>query len=786
MTKKRLSLGASIIFVFLIYSSFQQPEERLEEQPYPEEELYQPSWFAFEGEDDYAESMIDASHWLDAPAGKHGWVKMKDDRFEFENGEPIKFWGVNIAMGWAYADHDEAVEWARYLSKYGVNSVRFHKHSWNGLEGQSVSTKINPEKQARHDFFVQELKEKGIYYGWSHIYGHRPKPGDSTRILAYEEVLNAGGGHLKSSTIGLVNFAPDLQDLSIALTVNMLEHKNPHTGLRYADDPGLAFIELQNEDNIFFATTHNSVMASPTYKKMFTRQFSDWLREKYQSHQGLMAAWGQEAINAYPDYQQGEHLDKNNIYPIAHHGYLNAASFQRNPHLQRRLLDTSLFLYETQNKFYTRYVAAIRATGYQGTILASCWQAGDHLAHYYNLHSDYQQGFIDRHNYFGGGAGGHKLREGQVKGGGPSMSADPGSGLLATGLQQVKDRPFALSEWMSNAPNPWIMEAAPLLAVYGMGLQGWDASYSYGSNQPRLTHTVEAPRHGVYNSDAPFHMGLYPALSRMLYRGDVQEAEIVSTRKIHVPSLEEGKIGFQEGIDQDHDIKVFSGTVPKEILAIGRAVIEFSDQFEATPEQDFSAFWDKENKSIHSITGELNWYYGKQDELKGANTEANSGENTDEQFVEQNIKQNVEHGYYTVNTAGTKAVAGFLPNKSIELGAMKLQVKNPFAIVFVTALNQDESLETAREILITTIARAKNTGMEYNAAGDTLVAVGTAPLLMEAVDWSLEMPDLGDYEFMPLDHQGRAGTQKRIPVEGNTVSVKGGDYNTFYYYLKRK
>ena len=48
----------------------------------------------------------------------------------------------------------------------------------------------------------------------------------------------------------------------------------------------------------------------------------------------------------------------------------------------------------------------IRGTGYEGEIVASNWQAGRALSHYYNLHSDYRVGVIDRHNYFGGGGGG--------------------------------------------------------------------------------------------------------------------------------------------------------------------------------------------------------------------------------------------------------------------------------------------------------------------------------------------------------------------------------------------
>src|SRR5439155_19919253 len=59
-------------------------------------------------------------------------------------------------------------------------------------------------------------------------------------------------------------------------------------------------------------------------------------------------------------------------------------------------------------------------------------------------------------------------------------------GLLATGLYQVEGRPFSLSEWSQMPPNQWKAEAAPLIAFYGMGLQGWDAAYHFLSSQERL------------------------------------------------------------------------------------------------------------------------------------------------------------------------------------------------------------------------------------------------------------------------------------------------------------
>ena len=121
--------------------------------------------------------------------------------------------------------------------------------------------------------------------------------------------MNALGDHLRGSTVGLVMFAQDLQALSIEMTVNLLNHVNPHTGLRYADDPALAYVEFQNEDDIFFPTTQTAVLKCPAYKKLFCGQFGDWLRLKYGTHGALEEAWGKRAIDAYPEFQTGEHLD---------------------------------------------------------------------------------------------------------------------------------------------------------------------------------------------------------------------------------------------------------------------------------------------------------------------------------------------------------------------------------------------------------------------------------------------------------------------------------------------
>jgi hypothetical protein len=51
--------------------------------------------------------------------------------------------------------------------------------------------------------------------------------------------------------------------------------------------------------------------------------------------------------------------------------------------VRRRLLDTAAFLHHVQDRFYGRFVKAIRAAGYKGPLNGSPWQAPTMLPHYY-------------------------------------------------------------------------------------------------------------------------------------------------------------------------------------------------------------------------------------------------------------------------------------------------------------------------------------------------------------------------------------------------------------------
>lgn len=713
--------------------------------------LAESEWWPWRPDDDTGPSAIDMTGWLDKPAGCHGFLKIDNDRFLFEDGTPIKFWGTNHGNKGCAPDKETADFRAARYAKYGLNLIRLHKFTWHGnragIGHKDDSTKTEPAGQDRLDYYCARLRDKGIYFGWSHIYGHRLRPGDRGKVLAYDEVVNAGSAHLKGSSIGLVMFADDLQALNIQLTVNMLNHTNPYTHKRYADDPALAFIELQNEDDIFFPTTHQMVMQCPTYKKVFCELFSDWLKRKYGSQEKLVAAWGQRVLNAYPKFQTDESLDKRNIYPIAHAWYLGEGvqQEQKNKGTGKRLLDTARFLYETQNRFYSKFAKAIRGTGYQGPIVGSCWQAGSGIPHYYNLYSDALVGIIDRHNYFGGGTG-HSLKPGRVNN--ASMLARPGSGLLSTGFQQVANRPFQISEWLSKLPNEWIAEGSPIIAVYGLGLNGWDGSCEFAS-RGKFTDKIAMPN--VYNIDVPTQIGLYPSLARMVYRGDVTQGKISYAKKVHIPSLLDGRLGFTDTVAQSGDNKIFKGQTPDEVLALaaGRVVVDFTDKFKAATLPKLTGL--VTDKTVISNTGQLKWNYD-------------------------------DKGYFTVDTPATKAVVGFAAGKTLKLGNVTITPQTDFAVILITAMEKDKTIADSRQILINAVGRAYNTDMKYNDDHTELLEVGQSPILLESIDADITIEKDGTPTIYPLDNDGRK-TNTTIPIIDGTFSINGSKYKTIYYLL---
>ena len=708
-------------------------------------------WYTFRpGTDHDKPSEIGLSDWLDAPAGKYGRIARREDELLY-NGKPIKLWGLNVCFSSCAPDKELAQRRAAFYAKYGVNSVRLHKYAdgsgWAGILSEESFVEFDPAGLDRMDYFIAQLKERGIYVKLSAHFGSQKLGPADKRYVPYLDELGSFSGRTSRITTphSAVHYAPELQNVQILQMVNLLKHKNPYTGLTYAEDPGVAFIEIINEQSILFYTSMAPLKASPTIRRYVGKRFCDWLSKKYDSHAELEEAWGGK--QSFDSFQNdgfppvGEHLDKDNILPLGNPWYWDPVQLEGSQASRKtRLTDSMLFLYELQNEFFARYVKAVREAGYQGEILSSNWQAGRAMSHYYNLHSDAQVGLIDRHNYFGGGDGG-KINN-------VTMLRIPGSGMLSAGMQQVADRPFMLSEWIHVYPNEWGVEGPAIIGAYGLGLQGWDVSYLFQNrdNGGFLDHIGG----GSWEVTAPQVLGAFPAVARQVLRGDVAQSELVATRNVHVPSLGEGKLGFDDKVTQQYDVKTFdSDKVPAQTLAVARSVVTFTDEYQPTAAFDISRF--RQNGRYISSTGQLRW------------TEGSSKLD----------------GHFTIDTEATKAVVGFAEGRRCELGDVSITPRCRFGAVYVTARGKDETIASSKNLLVVAMARARNTGMKvFNDS--RILKRGESPVLMEPVKATITIRKAGDPTVYLLDHDG-CRTSATLPVSNGTFEIDGSRDETCYY-----
>ncbi len=705
------------------------------------------TWFEWKPGQKYElPSEIDMSDWLEAPAGKHGRILRKDNKLIY-NSKPIKLWGLNLCYSNCAPDNSLSDKRARLYSKYGINSVRLHKYAdgpgWQGIQAPESFLEFDSAALDRMDYQVAQFKKYGIYTKLSSTFGVKLGPGDSRHVPYMDEFGKLTGNQKRLSTgHGSVFLSREIQDMQIRQIVKLLEHKNPYTGLTYAEDPAIVVVELFNEDSVLFFGTLRILQKIPTLRQRSAQRFCEWLMTRYGSEKALITAWGKGALNSFANEGiTGESLLKKTIVPAGNPWFYDPQQLVGSQkHKRVRMYDTMQFLYELQNDFYSRYVAAIRSTGYTGEILGSNWQAGRAASHYYNLHSDYLVGLIDRHNYFGGSDGGNINNA--------SMCRIPGSGLLSTGMQQVVDRPFMLSEWIHVYPTEWGVEGPAIIGAYAMGLQGWDVSYMFQNrDNGGFSSTIGRDRWDV---TAPQILGVFPAVARQVLRGDVKESDVTAIRYVHVTSLREGKLGFEDKVIHEHDIKNFdSDKVPFRIMSVARCLVEFTDQYRQTPAFDLGPYI--QNGVYQSSTGQLRWKEG----------------------------DSRHSGYFTIDTAGTKAVIGFVRGRTIRLGNVTIKPQSRFAAIYITAKEKDKDLTSSSKLLVVALARGRNTGMKIFR--DTrLLSKGTSPVLMEPVRAEIALGRSGSPKVTALDHDGRK-TNLTLPVYNNTFEIDGAHYKTIYY-----
>ena len=206
-----------------------------------------PGWIPVEVDPDIeAGSALDFSSVVphDAPAGKHGYVVAKGQNFEFEHlpGVPQRFYGVNLCFTANFPDRETSRRIAELFSRIGYNAVRFHHHDNSLVMFSTDGTTLNPTMMELFDGLAAEFIEQGIYLTTDLFV---------SRAVPYRSCGIDRSGNIPMDTFKtLVQFHEGAFQNYLSFARQFLDHVNPYTGRRYADEPALSFLSLVNEGNL--------------------------------------------------------------------------------------------------------------------------------------------------------------------------------------------------------------------------------------------------------------------------------------------------------------------------------------------------------------------------------------------------------------------------------------------------------------------------------------------------------------------------------------------------------
>lgn len=260
-------------------------------RPLPADEFQPlfPFLISYDGPDN-ASSM---AHLLDPPAGKHGFIRIKNGRFVDDSG-PVRLHATNLTGPANFPTRAQADRLAARLARFGLNCVRLHymdgKYK-NFIQSEkpcittdesATQRNLDPGQLDRLDYLIAALKRRGIYVN---VNLHVARQWDE------RDGFPAAPGR-PGMDKGLDNFEPRMVELQKEYARKLLARVNPYTSLTYANDPCVAMVEINNENALFRSYFTGGIDRLPEpYAGEFRRQWNDWLRKKYDSTAALQGAW---------------------------------------------------------------------------------------------------------------------------------------------------------------------------------------------------------------------------------------------------------------------------------------------------------------------------------------------------------------------------------------------------------------------------------------------------------------------------------------------------------------
>ena len=200
-----------------------------------------------------ANSALDFSFLVPAPAGRKGFVTAKDGRLSFEKGGRARFHGVSLIAPTAFLEPDKADELADRLARSGINLVRLGDLDTPIGPDRSLFDDTRDDTKAfdhlaleKLDHLVAALKARGIHVALELQSNRRFRDQDGVALAG---LLPAGGGPAAL-------FDPTITKLGLQSARSLLSRVNSETNLALKDDPALVWVTLLGEVSLFDLIDH--------------------------------------------------------------------------------------------------------------------------------------------------------------------------------------------------------------------------------------------------------------------------------------------------------------------------------------------------------------------------------------------------------------------------------------------------------------------------------------------------------------------------------------------------
>ncbi len=238
-------------------------------------------------------SIVDVSWLNEKPAGAHGFVRARDGHFVDGRGKRLRFLASNFTFGSCFPDHDTADKLAARLASLGINCIRFH-HADNQASPRGIwkagtlkKNEFDPAQLDRLDYFITALKRHGIYANLNlHVSRNYWEGEDFPDGLASNRERQA---QLPNYGKGIDKINDQMIRMQRDYARALLTHTNPYTRTRYANEPCVAIVEINNENSLL----QLKVASLPEYYRVdVLKKWNRWLKARYGTTAKLVAAWG--------------------------------------------------------------------------------------------------------------------------------------------------------------------------------------------------------------------------------------------------------------------------------------------------------------------------------------------------------------------------------------------------------------------------------------------------------------------------------------------------------------